>query len=320
MFLTSLNDAAQNVTGAVRKAAAATGTGFDYLLKTAFRESGLNPQAKAPTSSAAGAFQFVEQTWLQVMKEDGPRFGLDDQASQIRRSASGRFTVSSPEARSDILALRYDPEVSALLAGAFTERNRESLTGSIGRAPDDGELYAAHFLGAQGAASMIRLAETNPGASAARAFPEAAAANRSIFYADGKARPVAEVLANLKSKHGGTSVTLPVGSSPAATVAAAHAAFEQPAIPETGPVFHSLYRTGHRQPVNAYVERAWSGLVADPQLAQRQAPSENKTVLANAAPLPHSRPAAPSRPGGPLDLSTFLNLATASNARGRGTV
>jgi hypothetical protein len=318
MFLTSLGDAAHNVTGAVRKAASATGTGFDYLLKTAFRESGLNPSAKAQTSSAAGAFQFVEQTWLQVMKEEGARFGLDAEASKISRSSSGRFSVSDTGARSDILALRHDPEVSALLAGAFTERNRASLTSSIGRAPDDGELYAAHFLGAQGASSMIRLAEAAPQASAAKAFPEAAAANRSIFYQDGRSRSVSEVLANLKSKHSGTSVAVPAGSTPATTIAAAHDAFREPAVQERGPVFHSLYRTGQRQPVNAYVERAWSGLVPNPRMAQGAGSRSEPQVTAAATPLPQTRPS--SRGNGPLDLSTFLNLATVPGTRGRGTV
>ncbi|HLV85239.1 MAG TPA: transglycosylase SLT domain-containing protein [Devosia sp.] len=40
------------------------GVDFDYLLQTAMRESSLNPQAKAQTSSAVGLFQFLESTWL----------------------------------------------------------------------------------------------------------------------------------------------------------------------------------------------------------------------------------------------------------------
>lgn len=327
MFLTSLSDAAHNVTGAVRKAAAATGTGFDYLLKTASRESGLNPAAKASTSSAAGAFQFVEQTWLQVMKEEGARFGLDSQASEITRNASGRYSVSDAASRKDILALRHDPEISALMAAAFTERNRDTLTANIGRAPDDGELYAAHFLGAQGASSLIRAAEVSPNASAAKAFPEAAAANKNIFYSDGRPRTVAEVLANLKSKHGDTP-SAPVGVSPAQTVAAAHSAFAEPKVAETGPVFHSLYRTGQRQPVNSYVQQAWSGLGAGawpPQSQQVQQVQGSKQAagassVAQAIPLPSRRPASPAREDGPLDLSTFLKIASTPGVRGRGVV
>ena len=38
------------VEAAIRRAAQATGVDFDFLLKTARRESALNPAAKAPTS------------------------------------------------------------------------------------------------------------------------------------------------------------------------------------------------------------------------------------------------------------------------------
>ena len=69
-----------NVVDAIRRGAAATGSDFDYLLKTAQRESALDPQARAPTSSATGLFQFIEQTWLGMVKSEGPRFGLDEEA------------------------------------------------------------------------------------------------------------------------------------------------------------------------------------------------------------------------------------------------
>jgi hypothetical protein len=61
----------------------------------------------------------------------------------------------------------------------------------------------AHFLGAQGASELITLAETAPDQSAARSFPEAASANRSIFFdGKGRARSVREVYARLTSFHG----------------------------------------------------------------------------------------------------------------------
>ncbi len=47
---------------AVQRAARATGVDFDFLMSTAKRESGYNPNAKAGGSSAAGLFQFVGQT------------------------------------------------------------------------------------------------------------------------------------------------------------------------------------------------------------------------------------------------------------------
>ncbi|MGL4729664.1 MAG: transglycosylase SLT domain-containing protein, partial [Bosea sp. (in: a-proteobacteria)] len=53
------------VTMAIRDGAAKTGTDFGYLVRTAQRESALDPNAKARTSSATGLFQFIDQTWLQ---------------------------------------------------------------------------------------------------------------------------------------------------------------------------------------------------------------------------------------------------------------
>src|SRR5271163_3926766 len=91
------------VTGAIRQAAQATGTSFQYLLATAKVESGLDPQAGASTSSARGLFQFVEQTWLGTIKQSGTALGYDRYAAAITRSASGHYVVSDPSMRNEIL-------------------------------------------------------------------------------------------------------------------------------------------------------------------------------------------------------------------------
>ena len=155
------------VVQAIRDGATASGVGFDYLLATARRESALDPAAKAGTSSATGLFQFIEQTWLGVMKNAGPRLGLQAQADAITRQSDGTYTVPDAGQRQAILDLRRDPKISATLAGALTQQNAEALTGALGREPTAGDLYAAHVLGAKGAAALI---------STARAFPERAAA------------------------------------------------------------------------------------------------------------------------------------------------
>jgi len=66
---------------------------FDYLLKTAVRESSLDPQAKAATSSATGLFQFLDTTWLQVMKSEGPRLGYQSYADAITQNADGEYVI-----------------------------------------------------------------------------------------------------------------------------------------------------------------------------------------------------------------------------------
>jgi hypothetical protein len=186
---------------AIEKASAKTGADFDYLLKTAVRESSLNPSAKAGSSSAAGLFQFIEQTWLGMIKNHGAEHGLKDMADQITQTKGGRYTVADRQVRRDILALRYDPEISAVMAGEFTQESQKALRGTLGREATGGELYAAHFLGSAGAVDLIQAAQRGE-PSAAAIFPDAARSNRSIFYTKaGVARSPAEVLAVLTSKH-----------------------------------------------------------------------------------------------------------------------
>ena len=86
------------------------------------------------------------------------------------------------------MKLRDDPAAGSAMAGVLTQSNSFKLTGKIGRRPTDGELYMAHFMGVGGAAKLITNAEDNPQASGARMFPNAAAANRSIFYDQSRAR------------------------------------------------------------------------------------------------------------------------------------
>ena len=190
--------AAPQITGAIRQAAQSTGISFEYLLTTAKIESNLNPSAQASTSSAKGLYQFIDQTWLGTMKQDGAALGLGRYADAITRAPDGHYEVADPAMRAAILRLRTDPQASAMLAGALTRNNAASVGASIGRQPTNGELYIAHFLGADGAGKLINGAASRPQASAATMFPRAAAANHNIFYdSHGRARSVGEVYSKL---------------------------------------------------------------------------------------------------------------------------
>ena len=190
------------VLSALRTASRTTGIDFGYLAATARRESAFIPDAKAPTSSATGLFQFIDQTWLRTLRESGAELGYAEQAQAIAVRRDGSLTVPDGTVRQDIMDLRKDPVAASLMAGALTQSNAVHLRQSIGREPSDGELYIAHFLGAGGASRLINAAEATPDASAARMFPAAAKSNRSIFYErDGSVRSVAEVHHQLVSKH-----------------------------------------------------------------------------------------------------------------------
>lgn len=178
-----------------------SGVDFDYLLQTAIRESSLNPEAKAQTSSAVGLFQFLENTWLDVMKSEGPRLGYQAYADAIKKSPEGRFVISDDKLRAEVLQLREEPQVAADLAGAFTRRNGDYLSERFGRMPSAGELYIAHFLGAQGAAKLFEAGLENPDQIAAELFPRQAKANQGIFFSGGEARTIRQVYKSLVAKH-----------------------------------------------------------------------------------------------------------------------
>jgi hypothetical protein len=235
------------VAGAIKQAAASSGMSFQYLLTTAKMESDFNPTAGASTSSAHGLFQFIDQTWLSTVKEAGAQFGYGNHADQISKSSDGSYSVSDSTARKSIMKLRDDPTVASAMAAAFTQSNSFKLTGMIGRRPSDSELYMAHFMGVGGAAKLIANAEDNPQASASRLFPNAAAANRSIFYdrSSGRARSVSEVYSVLQQRYASAassqatqSAMASVGGDIKPAVAVASAA---PSTPATSGVDTATY-------------------------------------------------------------------------------
>lgn len=201
---TSLQPAASNpagriagtpVRGAIARAAEATGVDFSYLLAQARLESGLDPSARAPTSSAAGLYQFTKGTWLATLDRHGAEHGLGWADDAI---ANGR--VTDPAMRAQVMALRFDPDASARMAAELARDNSAALSGVLGRAPDHAELYLAHFLGSGGAAKFLSALAADPGQSAASLLPAAAGANRAIFYDHGSPRSVAGVMELIRAK------------------------------------------------------------------------------------------------------------------------
>lgn len=275
MLVDATHSAGTTVASAIRQAAHATGTSFDYLLATARVESGLNPQAGASTTSARGLFQFIEQTWLATVKNSGAGLGYGRYADAISQTSSGRYVVADPTARGQILNLRNDPMANAVMAGAFTKTNAAALTARLGRAPTEGELYLAHFLGADGAGQLISLSASQPSASAANYFPGAARANPTIFNdPQGRARSLSQVTRVLtarfdvaRAKPAAPSVTQqaanPVPQARAAApdtagITNAFAAAVPIARADDTAVFHGLFHDSDRRaPVAPVVSQLW---------------------------------------------------------------
>lgn len=222
---------AHAVKAALTNAAQATGVDFDVLYNMARRESSLNPDAKAKTSSAAGLFQFIDQTWLGMVKKHGASYGLADEAAAITRSRSGKYVVADAKQREHVLSLRFNPVKAAALAGELINENRQGLERRLGRAVNNAEIYAAHFLGAGGAAKMLNASGE---AKAADLLPKAAAANRAVFYDGARARSVNEVIASIAKSMGeeaGVAAPGPLETKAASfgeTVFSARAAYAPP--------------------------------------------------------------------------------------------
>ncbi|MBO1021476.1 transglycosylase SLT domain-containing protein [Methylobacterium sp. SD274] len=99
-----------------------------YMVRQAEIESGGNPNAKNPSSSAGGLYQFIDST--------ASRYGLTD---------------------------KFDPVAASDAAARLARDNGAHLTKTLGRTPSAGELYLAHQQGAGGAAKIL----SNPDAPAA---------------------------------------------------------------------------------------------------------------------------------------------------------
>lgn len=98
-------------------------------------ESGGNAGAKNKRSSAAGSAQFIDQTWLEMIRAYRP-----DLAKALGRE--------------DTLALRHQPAIAREIAMRFAERNAAMLR-RRGLPVTAGSVYLAHFAGAAGAVALL---------------------------------------------------------------------------------------------------------------------------------------------------------------------
>lgn len=197
--------------GGIQLASTRTGVDFDYLLAAAKVESGLDPDAAAPTSSARGLYQFTSGTWLDTVRKHGAEHGLGWAADALNAGAD-------PATRAAILDLRKDPAASAAMAAALASDNGKSLEHRLGRTAGATDLYLAHFLGAGGAARFLKARDADPTAAASAAvLPAAAHANPGVFTAKGgRERSLAEVYDRFNARLGGASsvrtAALPTGN------------------------------------------------------------------------------------------------------------
>ena len=191
------------IVDAVRQASTLTEVDAIYMMALADKESSLIPDNAARTSSAEGLFQFVEQTWLEVVGHYGSAYGLEAEAEAIAvDKETGRRSVADEEERERILNLRRDPLIAGIMAGEMMKRDRARIEAELERELTWHEMYMAHFLGAGGAIRLLKLAAESPKKAASKEFPAAARANRALFFAGkgkGSALSVAQVYERIQT-------------------------------------------------------------------------------------------------------------------------
>lgn len=98
-------------------------------------ESGGDSNAQSSTSSAGGPGQFIDKTWLDLIK-------------QTRPDLAGSLSDS------DLLALKTDPTISKQMVDAYAQQNAGVLKAN-GFDPNPTNLSLAHFAGPGGATAIL---------------------------------------------------------------------------------------------------------------------------------------------------------------------
>lgn len=149
------------------RAAQAVQTDPVLLMAVADKESSFVTAVQAKTSSATGLYQFIERTWLGVVRDFGAKYGLEKEAALITSDANDRPVITDPAERARVLELRRDPYLSALMAGEMLKRDAARIALRIGRELTLGEVYLAHFLGPDDAEEFLANVVNKPAAAAA---------------------------------------------------------------------------------------------------------------------------------------------------------
>jgi hypothetical protein len=131
-------------------------------------ESGNDPLAANPASTARGTGQFIESTWLQTIQKHRP-------------------DLVAGKSREEILSLRTDPKLSLEMVDALAKDNRASLS-AAGVRTDDSALYLAHFLGAGDAIKVLQAHSSQP--VEGLISQDAIKANKAVF---GKVKTVQDL-------------------------------------------------------------------------------------------------------------------------------
>lgn len=182
-------------------------------------ESGGNANARNPLSSAGGAGQFIDSTWLSMLRQHRP-------------------DLAAGKSDADLLALKSDAALSRDMTTAYAADNAGILS-RAGLPVTDGTQYLAHFAGPGGAVGLLHANPAAPAASVlgagfAKANPTMAnmSAGDVIAWADRKMGGASSAPMSIAgpAAAGGGKTALPAAPQPAAPAIQQAAAAAAPAV------------------------------------------------------------------------------------------
>jgi hypothetical protein len=169
-------------------------------------ESGGNPLARNPNSTAFGLGQFIESTWLDTLAKHRP-----DLVSRLSRQ--------------ELLNLRANPDLSREMVAKLASDNAAALQ-RAGIEPTPGAIYLAHFAGPAGAIRVLRADSATP----VESLLGSAAVTANPFL---RGKTAADLIAWAERKMGGAprqAVAASAAPSVAASAAPSVAASAAPSI------------------------------------------------------------------------------------------
>lgn len=202
-------------------------------------ESGGNPNATNPNSSASGLGQFIDSTFLATFK-------------------AARPDLAEGKSDQEILALKTNPEISRQMTEAYANQNQAHLAKN-GLPVTDGNTYLAHFAGPGGA---VKVLQADPNAPVADILgPAVVKANP--FLAGMTAQGLQEWAA--RKVGGGAPQTAAASASPAATP-------NSPLIQQQAPPIFAPPQAAPQQTPQKQPDQGGGSLFSQMPAEQMQAP------------------------------------------------
>jgi len=152
------------------------------LLAHVLAESNFQGRAENLRTGAAGPYQFLESTWLDLVMRHGRSLGVKEAlVAHIRLDDAGRATIDDPEIRRIVLGLRHDIVLATRMTNLYAGQNRASMATQLGRSPGAAEVELSLLLGPTGASRLIEAAHHEPTRPSDDVLPQAATTNQPLF-------------------------------------------------------------------------------------------------------------------------------------------